>query len=88
MFCQHLSCMACVCRHLLVTGSCDASAKLWDLRTCRTLTRFPHPNHFEEVRSVQLNGHDGLVTGCYDGVVREYELSSGRLKVSGGGGSL
>lgn len=67
-------------RHLLITGSCDASSKVWDLRNGETLTKLVHPNHFEEVRSVQCVD-DSIFTGCYDGIVREYDLLTGRLKV-------
>lgn len=38
-------------RHLLLSGSADASCKSWDLRRPGDLlTKFVHPNHFEEVR--------------------------------------
>lgn len=65
-------------RHLLITGSADATCKAWDLRRPgRVLTKFVHPNHFEEVRCLECAG-PRLVTGCYDGVVREYDLGTGR----------
>jgi WD40 repeat protein len=92
-------------RHLLVTGSCDASCKLFDLRTGGMLAKFVHPKHLSEevrpgpcggssggaltlrwcapqVRSVQFRGQK-LITGCYDGFVREFELTTGSFRVSG-----
>lgn len=39
------------CRHLLVTGSCDATCKSWDLRMGRQVCKYQHPDHFEEVRT-------------------------------------
>ncbi len=66
-------------RHLLVSGSADASCKTWDLRRLgQLLTKYVHPNHFEEVRSVACV-QDRLFTACYDGKVREYELMTGHL---------
>jgi WD40 repeat protein len=74
---------SCLCswhRHLLVTGSCDATCRSWDLRTGRQLGKYQHPDHFEEVRHVAFHG-DTLLTGCYDGLVRQYDLPSARLQV-------
>lgn len=37
-------------RHLLVSGSADASSKTWDLRVPGQIqAKLVHPNHFEEV---------------------------------------
>lgn len=67
-------------RHLLVSGSADASCKAWDLRHPGQMsTKFVHPNHFEEVRTVQCRG-DNVYTACYDGVVREFDLFAGRVR--------
>ena len=67
-------------RHLLVSGSADASCKAWDLRHPGQMqTKFVHPNHFEEVRSVQCRS-DRVYTACYDGVVREFDLLTGRVR--------
>ena len=67
-------------RHLLISGSADSTCKAWDLRRPgEVLMRYVHPNHFEEIRSVECV-RNRLFTGCYDGMVREYELDSGNLK--------
>jgi WD40 repeat protein len=67
-------------RNLLISGSADSTCKAWDLRRPgEVLMRYVHPNHFEEIRGVECVGNR-LFTGCYDGMVREYELDSGGLK--------
>jgi len=67
-------------RHLLISGSADSTCKAWDLRRAgEVLMSYVHPNHFEEIRGVECVGNR-LFTGCYDGMVREYELDSGCLK--------
>lgn len=67
-------------RHLLISGSADSTCKAWDLRRPgEVLMRYVHPNHFEEIRSVECVGNR-LFTGCYDGMVREYALDSGEMK--------
>jgi len=67
-------------RYLLISGSADSTCKAWDLRRPgEVLMRYVHPNHFEEIRSVECVGNR-LFTGCYDGMVREFALDSGELK--------
>lgn len=53
-------------RHLLVSGSADCTAKLWDLRTASCVYTYEH--HTDKVQTVQWSPSEPsvLLTGSYD----------------------
>ena len=69
-------------KHLLITGSKDGKATVWDLRKGMKSGRLMTLGHEtkEEVRDLQMSGSNTLVTGCHDGLVRAWDLVSGTMQ--------
>ncbi|KAG0312333.1 hypothetical protein BGZ99_009581 [Dissophora globulifera] len=61
-------------RHLAITGSRDATLRVWDIQTGQNL--FLLQGHRDSVRCIEVHG-DLLVSGSYDCTARVWSLTTG-----------
>ena len=65
---------------LIVTGSHDRTAKVWQTATGKLLRSFLHPGSTSLVQAVAISpDNTRIYTGTLDGVIREFDVTSGAL---------
>ena len=64
----------------LFTASNDHTAKRWNIQTGQVLNHYKHPHAVNALALLPWKA--GLVTGCEDGLLRMFDISSGELKAN------